>query len=384
MCLTIEYEGIYSCDFESTVYDGQKFTEVWAAASVQLGTEDVRIDGSIGDMFNYFYSMKKNLILYFHNLAFDGSFILNYFLKNGWAQAYNEDSGFFKDKNMPAKSLKYIISAQGRWYNIVLKYNNNNTITIKDSLKLIPFSVKDIGKSFCTKRHKLDMEYKGLRYANCTIKEEEKETEVMKSQTIEKEQPKKKAEKKPSKKVDEKSNRQPKKSPKVKDEVPVKEPRKNKTPENIDQIVKDTEKYLDEVLRAMGLDPKLNLYYNRRDNVLNINVSGEKMGALIGKHGQTLDALQYLISLYVNKESDSFVKIKLDTENYRERRQQTLEKLAGSIAYKVKKNKKPIYLEPMNPNERRIIHSALQRDPEVITKSEGKDPYRKVVVMLKK
>ena len=193
------------------------------------------------------------------------------------------------------------------------------------------------------------------------IKEEEKETEVMKSQTIEKEQPKKKAEKKPSKKVDEKSNRQPKKSPKVKDEVPV-----------------------DEVLRAMGLDPKLNLYYNRRDNVLNINVSGEKMGALIGKHGQTLDALQYLISLYVNKESDSFVKIKLDTENYRERRQQTLEKLAGSIAYKVKKNKKPIYLEPMNPNERRIIHSALQRDPEVITKSEGKDPYRKVVVMLKK
>ena len=213
------------------------------------------------------------------------------------------------------------------------------------------------------------------------IKEEEKEAEV-KPQTIEK--TKKKVEKKPTKKVDEKTNRLPKKSPKVKEEVPAKEPKKNKTPENIDQIIKDTEKYLDEVLRAMGLDPKLNLYYNRRDNVLNINVSGEKMGALIGKHGQTLDALQYLISLYVNKESDSFVKIKLDTENYRERRQQTLEKLAGSIAYKVKKNKKPIYLEPMNPNERRIIHSALQRDPEVITKSEGKDPYRKVVVMLKK
>ena len=214
------------------------------------------------------------------------------------------------------------------------------------------------------------------------IKEEEKEAEV-KPQVIE-EKPKKKVEKKPVKKADEKPNRQPKKSPKVKEEVPVKEPKKNKAPENIDQIIKDTEKYLDEVLRAMGLDPKLNLYYNRRDNVLNINVSGEKMGALIGKHGQTLDALQYLISLYVNKESDSFVKIKLDTENYRERRQQTLEKLAGSIAYKVKKNKKPIYLEPMNPNERRIIHSALQRDPEVITKSEGKDPYRKVFVMLKK
>ena len=143
------------------------------------------------------------------------------------------------------------------------------------------------------------------------------------------------------------------------------------------------QRVLDEVLRAMGLDPKLNLYYNRRDNVLNINVSGEKMGALIGKHGQTLDALQYLISLYVNKESDSFVKIKLDTENYRERRQQTLEKLAGSIAYKVKKNKKPIYLEPMNPNERRIIHSALQRDPEVITRAKVRILIVKLLLCLK-
>lgn len=119
---------------------------------------------------------------------------------------------------------------------------------------------------------------------------------------------------------------------------------KSKVPENLDEITRSTEKYLDEVLRAMGLNPKLNLYYNRRDNVLNINVSGEKMGALIGKHGQTLDALQYLTSLFVNKKSESYIKIKLDTENYRERRQQTLEKLAGSIAYKVKKNKNQFIL----------------------------------------
>lgn len=157
------------------MYDNQQFTEVWAAASVQLGTEDVRIDHSIEDMFNYFFAMKKNLTLYFHNLAFDGSFILNYFLKQGWTQAYNKDVGFFKDKAMPAKSVKYIISAQGRWYSLTLKYNNNNTITIKDSLKLIPFSVKAIGKSFGTKHHKLDMEYKGLRYAGCEITDEEKE-----------------------------------------------------------------------------------------------------------------------------------------------------------------------------------------------------------------
>lgn len=217
------------------------------------------------------------------------------------------------------------------------------------------------------------------------MKEEEKPViKEEKKEAPKSEKPKKKTEKKPVKKEEKKETHPKKKQQKVKENAPVKEPKKNKAPENLDEIIKDTEKYLDEVLRAMGLNPKLNLYYNRRENVLNINVSGEKMGALIGKHGQTLDALQYLVSLYVNKESESFMKIKLDTENYRERRQQTLEKLAGSIAYKVKKNKKPVYLEPMNPNERRIIHSALQRDPEVITKSEGKDPYRKVVVMLKK
>nr|WP_300325957.1 RNA-binding cell elongation regulator Jag/EloR [uncultured Anaerostipes sp.] len=220
---------------------------------------------------------------------------------------------------------------------------------------------------------------------------EKKEEKIVSKPVIEpqekqvsKAKPKKKEEKKKERRSEKKNNSGKRTVNKQKEVSVQKEKKKNKAPENIDQITKSTEKYLDEVLRAMGLDPKLNLYYNRRDNVLNINVSGEKMGALIGKHGQTLDALQYLTSLFVNKKSESYIKIKLDTENYRERRQQTLEKLAGSIAYKVKKNKKPIYLEPMNPNERRIIHSALQRDPDVITKSEGKDPYRKVVVMLKK
>lgn len=217
------------------------------------------------------------------------------------------------------------------------------------------------------------------------IKEKAKEPVAGKQVSEKSQKQNKKEEKKQEKSPEKKSNVHSKKpAQKQKDTSAQKEKKKNKIPENIDEITRSTEKYLDEVLRAMGLDPKLNLYYNRRDNVLNINVSGEKMGALIGKHGQTLDALQYLTSLFVNKKSESYIKIKLDTENYRERRQQTLEKLAGSIAYKVKKNKKPIYLEPMNPNERRIIHSALQRDPDVITKSEGKDPYRKVVVMLKK
>ena len=117
---------------------------------------------------------------------------------------------------------------------------------------------------------------------------------------------------------------------------------------------------------------------------MNIDLEGPEMGILIGKRGQTLDSLQYLVSLFVNKESESYIRVKLDTENYRARRKDTLENLAKNIAYKVKRNRKSITLEPMNPYERRIIHSALQNDKYVATRSEGEEPYRKVVVYLKK
>ena len=152
----------------------------------------------------------------------------------------------------------------------------------------------------------------------------------------------------------------------------------------VESIDEKAAEFLTSVFDAMGIMVTIDAKLDEEERELSINLSGDEMGILIGKRGQTLDSLQYLVSLVVNKETENYLRVKLDTENYRERRQQTLEKLAGSIAYKVKKNKKPIYLEPMNPNERRIIHSALQRDPDVITKSEGKDPYRKVVVMLKK
>ena len=108
------------------------------------------------------------------------------------------------------------------------------------------------------------------------------------------------------------------------------------------------------------------------------------MGVLIGKRGQTLDSLQYLVSLVVNKHRDVYIRVKLDTENYRERREQKLRSLAKNIARKVKQTRRPVSLEPMNPYERRIIHSALQRDPYVTTCSEGEDPYRHVVVVLKR
>ncbi len=117
---------------------------------------------------------------------------------------------------------------------------------------------------------------------------------------------------------------------------------------------------------------------------IGVNLSGDDMGILIGKRGQTLDSLQYLVSLVVNKGRDGYIRVKLDTENYRERRKETLETLAKNIAYKVKRTKRPVSLEPMNPYERRIIHSALQNDRYVVTRSDGEEPFRHVVIFLKR
>ena len=124
--------------------------------------------------------------------------------------------------------------------------------------------------------------------------------------------------------------------------------------------------------------------FDQGERELSINMSGDDMGILIGKRGQTLDSLQYLVSLVVNKESEDYIRVKLDTENYRERRKETLETLAKNIAYKVKRTRRPVSLEPMNPYERRIIHSALQNDKFVVTRSDGEEPFRHVVISLKK
>ena len=142
--------------------------------------------------------------------------------------------------------------------------------------------------------------------------------------------------------------------------------------------------FLTQVFDAMNIDAEIDLKYDELESTLDINLSGKDMGVLIGKRGQTLDSLQYLVSLVVNKNSETYLKVKLDTENYRERRKETLENLAKNIAYKVKRTKKAVSLEPMNPYERRIIHSALQNDKFVETHSEGDEPYRRVVVTVKK
>ena len=142
--------------------------------------------------------------------------------------------------------------------------------------------------------------------------------------------------------------------------------------------------FLNDVFAAMNMVVTIETKYDEEESVLEVNLTGDDMGVLIGKRGQTLDSLQYLISLVVNRDAEKYIHVKVDTENYRERRKATLENLAKNISYKVRKNRQPVALEPMNPYERRIINSALQSDKYVTTHSEGEEPYRRVVVTLKK
>ena len=147
-----------------------------------------------------------------------------------------------------------------------------------------------------------------------------------------------------------------------------------------EETMKICEEFLIDVLKAMGMEGVEILSKVDEDGALSIEMKGDNMGILIGKRGQTLDSLQYLTNRVANKSQDGYVRVKLDTEDYRRRRKQTLENLAKNIAYKVKRTRKPVSLEPMNPYERRIIHSALQGDDRVSTHSEGEEPYRRVVV----
>ena len=170
----------------------------------------------------------------------------------------------------------------------------------------------------------------------------------------------------------------------VEETVEVRKERKvaELTPEEKEEVKEKAVKFMKDVFASIEMEVEVNASFE--DEVLNVEMSGEDMGVLIGKRGQTLDSLQYLTSLVVNKGRSGYVRVKVDTENYRNRRKETLENLAKNIAYKVKRTRRPVFLEPMNPYERRIIHSALQNDPYVTTHSEGEEPYRKVVVTLKR
>ena len=201
--------------------------------------------------------------------------------------------------------------------------------------------------------------------------EEKAEPKKEKSQTAKKEKPAKekaKAEK-------EKKETEPEVS------APVKE--KQELAKVEEQTIKAVEEFVQDTLKAMNMEVEIVSSIDE-DGALCVDMKGEHMGILIGKRGQTLDALQYLANRVANKHQEGYVRVKLDTENYRKRREETLKHLAKNIAHKVKRSRRPVALEPMNPYERRIIHSALQSDPYVTTHSEGEEPYRKVVVTLKR
>jgi spoIIIJ-associated protein len=186
-----------------------------------------------------------------------------------------------------------------------------------------------------------------------------------------------------SKKENKKASDKAKKEEPKAEKAPSKKS-ENAKPVNGDELVKKANDFLKEVFGAMDMEVTVNSKFKPEDNILDVELSGAEMGVLIGKRGQTLDSLQYLISLVVNRDVEDYIHVKVDTENYRERRKATLENLAKNIAYKVRKTRQSVALEPMNPYERRIIHSALQNDKYVTTHSEGEEPFRRIVVTLKK
>jgi len=151
-----------------------------------------------------------------------------------------------------------------------------------------------------------------------------------------------------------------------------------------EEIERRIRTFLADMFKAMDMEVEVKINFNKKDECVDVELLGNNMGVLIGKRGQTLDSIQYLISLVVNKGKEKYVRIKVDTENYRNRRKETLENLAKNIAYKVKRSKHPVSLEPMNPYERRIIHAALQNDKYVSTRSEGEEPFRHVVIFIDK
>ena len=151
----------------------------------------------------------------------------------------------------------------------------------------------------------------------------------------------------------------------------------------IPETAERAEQFLADVFDAMDLKVNITTEENKEEHTMDIDLSGDDMGVLIGKRGQTLDSLQYLVSLVINKGEEEYIRVKVDTENYRQRRKDTLENLAKNISFKVRRTGRPVTLEPMNPYERRVIHSALQNDRYVETHSEGEEPFRKVVVSLK-
>jgi spoIIIJ-associated protein len=258
------------------------------------------------------------------------------------------------------------------------------------SAKTVNDAITEACTHFVVESSKLDYEvveegssgFLGIGSKNAVITarvKEDNEEAILAAEEVKKEE---KKEVKEEKKAEKKEIKEAVKEEKKEEKAEKKEAKKVVV--NAKEIEDKSVDFLKSVLHAMDLAAVVEASYNEEEECLDVNIIGDDMGVLIGKRGQTLDSLQYLVSLVVNKETNGYVRVKVDTENYRERRKATLENLAKNIAFKVKRTRRPVSLEPMNPYERRIIHSALQNDKYVTTHSEGEEPYRKVVVTLKK
>lgn len=214
-----------------------------------------------------------------------------------------------------------------------------------------------------------------VKHEKENVKREPEKKEQVKKESAKKESPKKESKKKPSQKEKKETvKEQPEANALAKKEAELAKVES--------QTIEACEKFISDVLKAMGMDDVKVTSLIDEEGALSIDMEGSNMGIMIGKRGQTLDSLQYLTNRVANKMQDGYVRVKLDTEDYRRRRKETLENLAKNIASKVKRSRRTVSLEPMNPYERRIIHSALQADPAVSTHSEGEEPYRRVVVTL--
>ena len=265
---------------------------------------------------------------------------------------------------------------------------------IEISAKTVDDCITDACEQFTVTSDKLDYEvisegstgFLGLKVKPAVIRVKIKSDEseaVQEEKTISlEEQIDKKLQEKEQKKSSKKESA-PKKEEKVEEAAPVEEVKEVSYVYD-HEFINRAKEFSANVFGAMNMKVDVDAKYNETDKVLEVELSGDEMGVLIGKRGQTLDSLQYLISLVVNRGSEDYIHVKVDTENYRNRRKATLENLAKNIAYKVRKNRQAVSLEPMNPYERRIIHSALQNDRYVTTHSEGEEPFRRVVVTLKK
>ena len=259
------------------------------------------------------------------------------------------------------------------------------------SAKTVQEAITEACTHFVVASDKLDYEvveegstgFLGIGSKSAIIKARVKdEAEILEAEAVA--QNEEKALDKEEKKAEKEEAKAEKKEEKEEFKEAKKESKKEKVVVNAKEVEEMSIAFLKDVLHAMDIPAVVEAEYNAEEEVLDINLIGEDMGILIGKRGQTLDSLQYLVSLVVNKSTTGYIRVKVDTENYRSRRKATLENLARNIAAKVKRTRRPVSLEPMNPYERRIIHSALQNDKYVTTHSEGEEPYRKVVVTLKK